>query len=527
MKAPVDQNSPLLAMRSIARRFGTTLALDGVSLELQRGEVHALVGENGAGKSTLIKILAGAEHADAGTIHIDGQPFTTRTPADALRCGIAVVYQEFNLAPHLSIAANLLLGRERTTPPGVLACDLSRSPQRRLCRATLDRLGLSVHLDTKVSRLGVADQQLVEIARALLGGARIVVMDEPTSALAAHEIDRLFAIIHQLRADGIAIIYISHFLEELPRIADRITILRDGQAVGSGALSDWPRDRIIRAMVGRDVADMYPRVPHTLGQPLLDVRNLSGTRRPRDASFTLHRGEILGIAGLIGAGRTETLRTLFGLDPVRGGAVTLGGLRILHLSPSDLTGRGVALLSEDRKAEGLAQNLSAADNVTLPALKRTSRFGFLRPASTTRQVVPLANQLRIKWSNPNQKTSSLSGGNQQKLALARLLYLDADILLLDEPTRGIDVAAKVDIYHAIGRLAAAGKAVVMVSSYLPELLGICDRIAVMSRGVLSEAYDAKELTADRVMHLAIGEVPIVPSPGTPGEGLRNSREPPR
>ena len=518
MTAASRHPPPLLAMDSIAKRFGTTIALDGVSLELFPGQVHALVGENGAGKSTLIKVLAGAERADSGTIRIDGQPFSPRAPADALKAGIAVVYQEFNLAPHLSVHANLLLGRELTTPPGLLTSDLPGSPQRRLCRATLDRLGLSIHLDTRISRLGVADQQLVEIARALLGGARIVVMDEPTSALAAHEVDRLFTIIRQLRADGIAIIYISHFLEELPRIADRLTAIRDGRTVGSGPLAEWPRDRIVRAMVGRDVADMYPRVPHPIGEPLLDVRNLSGSRRPRDASFTLHRGEILGIAGLMGAGRTETLRTLFGLDPFRGGSISLGGVRILHLSPSDLTGRGVSLLSEDRKAEGLAQNLPASDNITLPALKRTSRLGFLRRSVANRAIAPLADQLRIKWSNPHQKASSLSGGNQQKLALARLLYLNADILLLDEPTRGIDVAAKVDIYQAIGRLAVSGKAILIASSYLPELLGICDRISVMSRGVLSPAYDVKDLTPSRIMHLAIGDTLPFPTAGASGDG---------
>jgi ribose transport system ATP-binding protein len=496
---------PLLKMLGISKRFGTTVALSDVSIDVQPGEVHALVGENGAGKSTLIKILAGAENADEGTIEFAGSPFTSRRPLDARRAGIAVVYQEFNLAPHLSVQANLLLGRERTFA-GFLTSELCNDADRQLCRRTLDRLGLSIPLDTRVSKLGVADQQMLEIARALLGGARLVVMDEPTSALAGHEVERLFAIIQQLRSAGISVIYISHFLEEVERIADRVTVLRDGRTVATGPLAEWPRRRIIEAMVGRDVTEMYPRIPHTIGKPLLHINNLAGADRPRSASLTLHRGEILGIAGLVGAGRTEMLRTLFGLDPHRAGVVMLNGLRIQHLSPADWVRRGASLLSEDRKAEGLAQNLSCVANITLPALDRASRFGFLRNRFARSAAAELGQTLSIKWASPDQKISSLSGGNQQKVALARLLFTQADILLLDEPTRGIDVAAKVDLYNAVGRLAAAGKAIVMVSSYLPELLGICDRIAVMTRGILSEAHDVANLTPQKVMHLAVGDV---------------------
>jgi ribose transport system ATP-binding protein len=502
--------SPLLVMRHIAKRFGTTVALADVSLQVAPGEVHALVGENGAGKSTLIKVLAGAEQADAGQIEFAGQPFLPRSPLDALRNGIAVVYQEFNLAPHLSVMANLLLGRERRTA-GLLHSELIGGRDRDLCRATLDRLGLALPLDRRVSALGVADQQMVEIARALLGGARLVVMDEPTSALAAHEVQRLFAIIRQLRSEGVSVIYISHFLEEIEQIADRLTILRDGRTVGTGAVTDWPRRKIIEAMVGRDVTEMYPRIPHAIGEPVLRLDHLAGRDRPRDASLTLHRGEILGIAGLVGAGRTETLRTLFGLHPWRGGEVVHDGIVIRHGLPADWVSRGVSLLSENRKEEGLAQSLSCSANITLPALRRTSLLGLLKRGPARTESLALGRDLSIRWADPDQKISSLSGGNQQKVAVARLLYARADVLLLDEPTRGIDVAAKVDIYNAIGRLAATGKAVIVVSSYIPELLGICDRIAVMSRGILSLAYDAKELTADRIMHLAIGDE----SPSTP------------
>src|SRR5579884_2568374 len=305
---------PLLEMRGIEKSFPGVRALDGVTLTLFPGEVHALVGENGAGKSTLMKILAGAEPADAGQIAFDGKPFEPRQPLDALEAGIAMIYQEFNLAPHLSVEANLMLGRERTIG-GFLADELRGGPSHRLCRVTLDRLGVRAPLHCPVGRLGIADQQMIEIARALLSGAKLIIMDEPTSALAAHEVRRLFDLIRDLRRDGISIVYISHFLEELEEIADRLTVLRDGRGVGTGAMGEWPRRKIIEAMVGRQVEEMYPRVEHEIGQPLLAVRDLRGDSLPRRASFVLHRGEILGIAGLVGAGRTEMLRALFGLDP--------------------------------------------------------------------------------------------------------------------------------------------------------------------------------------------------------------------
>ena len=494
----------LLSMRQIAKRFGHTVALSNVTLDVAGGEVHALVGENGAGKSTLMKILAGAEPADAGTIELNGHAFSPAGPLDSLNAGIAMIYQEFNLAPHLSVGANMLLGREPTVG-GFLFDELLGGTMRRRCRATLDRLGVAVPLDRRVGSLGVADQQMVEIARALLSGARLIIMDEPTSALAAHEVRRLFDLIRQLRSEGISIVYISHFLEEVEELADRLTVLRDGRTVGTGPVAEWPRKRIIEAMVGRHVEEMYPRIEHKIGEPLLHVQALKGRALPRRAEFTLHRGEILGIAGLVGAGRTETLRTLFGLDPVRGGDATLNGIRITRFSPEDWNARGVGLLSEDRKGEGLAQNLPCSANITLPALGRAAKWGWIFRPRERRAAGDLARTLNIKWADPSQPVSGLSGGNQQKVAMARLLYTDADVLLLDEPTRGIDVGAKVDLYRAVGELARRGKAVVMVSSYLPELFGVCDRIAVMSRGVLSAPYPVEELTPEKVMHLAVGE----------------------
>jgi len=534
--------APLLRMEGIRKRFGTTVALADVSLEVAAGEVHALVGENGAGKSTLMKVLAGTEIADAGTIHFAGLPFAPRRPLDALHAGIAMIYQEFNLAPHLSVAANLLLGRERRIG-GLLLAGVFRSAERRRCREAMARLNLRIGLDTRVGELGVADQQMIEIARAILSDARLIIMDEPTSALAGEEVQRLFTIIRQLRGQGISVVYISHFLEELEQVADRLTVIRDGRTVASGTIATgglgvrvqgsgnagdakagtgivfsssslnpepqtlnppFTRDRIVRAMVGREVSEMYPRVPHAIGDVLLEVRDLAGRGMPRRASLTLHRGEILGIAGLVGAGRTEFFRTLFGLDPRGGGVARLGGVTIEHFAPRDWNARGVGMLSEDRKTEGLAQSLSSLANITLPALRRSSTAGFVNSAAQRTEARALGKTLAIRWAGPDHRVSSLSGGNQQKVALARLLYTQADVLLLDEPTRGIDVGAKVDLYRAIGELAARGRAVVMISSYLPELFGVCDRIAVMCRGVLSAAYDVAGLTPERVMHLAVG-----------------------
>jgi ribose transport system ATP-binding protein len=522
--------NPLLRMDHIVKRFGTTMALADVSLAVAAGEVHALVGENGAGKSTLMKILAGAELADAGSIQFQGQPFAPRQPLDSLRMGIAMIYQEFNLAPQLSVEANLLLGRERRIGGLLLASRIS-SCERRLCRDALTRLNLRLPLEARVGDLGVADQQMVEIARAILSDARLIIMDEPTSALATEEVQRLFTIIRQLRSQGIGVIYISHFLEELEQIADRLTIIRDGRTVATGRIGEgsgfrvqgsgiveetgpdtvsapphcFTRAQIIRAMVGREVTEMYPRTPHSIGQPLLQVRDLAGSDRPKRVSFTLHRGEILGIAGLVGAGRTESFRALFGLDPRKDGVAILNGVTIERFTPRDWNRRGVGMVSEDRKAEGLAQSLSCLANITLPSLRKSSLMGFINRSAQRQDSREIGRILAIKWAGPDHPVSSLSGGNQQKVALARLLYTQADVLLLDEPTRGIDVGAKVDLYKAIGQLAAAGKAVVMISSYLPELLGICDRIAVMCRGVLSPAYDVDEMTPEKIMHLAVGD----------------------
>jgi ribose transport system ATP-binding protein len=514
-----------LAFCDIHKAFGATRALRGVSLAAGRGEVHALIGENGAGKSTLVKILSGAEQADAGSIRLDGRPVRIASPAEGRARGIAMIYQELTLAPHLSVRANLTLGMERSRA-GIL-----RERPAEL-RAALARLGHeTLPLDAPVRTLPVGLQQIVEIARALLSRARVVVMDEPTSALSAADTQALFTAIGRLKADGIAVIYISHFLEEVQAVADRFTVLRDGMTVGTGAVAGMPLERLVAMMVGRPLRDMFPRVPHTPGAEILRVADcvLPGAAGGPGIGFSLRRGEIRGLAGLVGAGRSETLRALFGLDPAAGGRLALTGgsaVPLARMTPPRALRAGLDLLSENRKDEGLATALSIAANTTLSALPRFAPphgWGPLRPRRIRRAAADRIRALGIRCRGPAQAVGDLSGGNQQKVALARILEQDAAVVLLDEPTRGIDVASKVEIYRLIGRLAASGKAVLFVSSYLPELLGVCDTLAVMHRGRMSAARPVGDWTAQEIMRVAAageqgqGAGPRMPGIGTPSE----------
>lgn len=493
---------PLLTMRGVAKRFGASRALDGVSIDLFPGEVHALIGENGAGKSTLMKVLSGAYRPDLGSMTLAGEPFEPRGPRDALSRGVAMIYQELAIAPHLSVEANVMLGQERTR------LGLIRKQEHR--QAVREALGLLDHLDIRpdalAGSLSVGAQQLVEVARALVSDARVIVFDEPTSSLTERDAERLFGVIDRLRARGLAIVYISHFLEEVKRVARRYTVLRDGRAVAGGLMEETELRTIIAAMVGRDLSEMFPRVPHRPGEPVLDLHGLSGRRLPRRADLQLRRGEVLGIAGLVGAGRTELLRAVFGLDEVRKGRVSVDGIEGRPGSPGNRIAQGLGLLSEDRKAEGLALGRSVEENLTLSALGRYSRLGWLGLRRRRAEALRWMEAMRVRCTGPDQRVGALSGGNQQKVALARLLHQQADVLLLDEPTRGIDVGSKAEIYRMIGELAAGGKAVLMVSSYLPELLGVCDRIAVMSRGVLGEARPVDQWTEHRIMEEATGQV---------------------
>ncbi|MCE9596160.1 MAG: sugar ABC transporter ATP-binding protein [Planctomycetes bacterium] len=491
-----------LAMVGVGKRFGATAALDGVDFALRVGEVHALVGENGAGKSTLMKVLSGALALDAGSIQLDGEPYAPRSPAEARAAGVAMIYQELSLAPHLSVAENVLLGAQPTRR-GIV----SWAALRARARALLNVVGRpSLDLDAPVATLAAADRQLVEIARALARDARVIVFDEPTSSLGNEDVARLFALIRDLARRGVSIVYISHALEEVFAIAERFTVLRDGSSVASGRTSETDASRLVAAMVGRSVGELYPRSPARPGEVVATVRALAGERLPREATLEIRRGEVLGLAGLVGAGRSEFLRALFGLERVRSGE-----LRILALdgprTPTERWAQGVGFVSEDRKSEGLALGLSVADNLVLAGLDRCSSHGVIAPARVERDARAWIERLGIRCLSPRQPVGRLSGGNQQKVALARLLHADADVLLLDEPTRGVDVGSKAEIYRLIDELARSGerpRAVVVVSSYLPELFGTCDRIAVMTRGRLGPARDVGELDEHAVMLEATG-----------------------
>ncbi len=499
--------SDRLVMSGIAKSFGATRALECVDLAVGAGASLALIGENGAGKSTLMKILTGAIRPDGGRMVLDGQPFAPHGPLDARNHGVAIVHQELAIAAELTVAENVLLG---ALPTRGGFTDLKK--QRALAFAALDQLGCGELVDVRrAGDLPIAQQQLVEIARAIAAGPRLLVLDEPTSSLTAEDVQRLFTALRRLKAGGVSLIYISHFLEECRAIADRFAVIRDGRTISTGAMADVTETQIITAMVGREMADIYPRTPHTIGEPLLEVRGLQGRHKPRAADLTLRKGEVLGLFGLVGAGRSETLRTLFGLDQVTGGAVDLRGRPALRSTPRRRLAAGMGLLSENRKEEGLLLGRSIADNLTLTKLSPYVRAGLISGRRQRAAASGWMEKLGVKARDPAQAIGELSGGNQQKVAIARLLHHGTDLLLLDEPTRGIDVGAKAHVYRLIGELAASGAAIVVASSYLPELIGVCDTIAVMCRGRLGTARTVGEWGATpaeashKILAAAIGQ----------------------
>ena len=493
--------NPRLRLAGISKAFGATHALKSVSLEVAAGEVHALIGENGAGKSTLLKILSGAHVADAGEMELDGRPYRPVGPLDARDRGVAMIYQEVNLAPHLSVRENILLGSESSSL-GWIDTKASRSR----AQDALAGLGYGhFPLERAAGEFSIAEQQVIEIARALLLQPRVLIMDEPTSSLTKSDTERLFTVIGRLREQGATIIYVSHFLEECRRICDRYTVLKDGETVGSGAIAETGVEKLVTLMTGRPVADLYPRIARTMGPAVLETSSLE--RRPRlsPASIRVREGEIFGLAGLIGAGRTDLLRAIFGLDAADGGSVAVLGRPAGRATPRRRWGQGLGFLSENRKDEGLMLNQPIRDNITLTKLEAFGRLGWVSAGRQSAASARWMDELAVKCRDVDQNVGELSGGNQQKVALARLLEHPARILLLDEPTRGIDVGSKAQIYEIIGRLAAAGKSVIVVSSYLPELLGLCDTIGVMRRSELVAVRPRSEWTEHELLRFAVGK----------------------
>ncbi len=489
-------------MRGIGKSFPGVRALDDVSLQLYAGEVLALVGENGAGKSTLMKILAGAQPADAGRIFVDGSAVRIDTPGAAERLGIGMIYQEFNLVPALNAVENIVLGNEPHR--GIF---LDERVARERASAVLVELGIALPLDVETARLSVAQQQMIEIAKVLSKRARIVVMDEPSAALSERETDRLFDIIARLRARGVGIVYISHRMEELPRVADRITVLRDGHAIETRVAKDFPADDIIRAMVGRRLDAHFPELPPVAaGAPVaLSVRNLARPPAVNGVSFEVRSGEIVGFSGLVGAGRTEILRAIAGADVPLHGEVDVGGHRVRVLQPSDGIAAGIAFITEDRKSQGLVLGMTVRENVTLAHVGEfVGRDLLVNRAKETQATNHYIAELRIRTPSPEQLVRNLSGGNQQKVVLAKWLLGHARVLLFDEPTRGIDVGSKAEIYNLMVSLARNGAGIVMVSSDLPEILGMSHRICVVRGGAIVREFLRGEATPDAVIAVATG-----------------------
>ena len=494
----------VLNLVNLHKRFGSTIALDGVDLELKQGEVHAVIGENGAGKSTLMNIIAGALQPDKGRMQINGKDYSPSSPLDARLNGIALIHQELSLCPHLNVAENVLMGIESSR--------LGWIDREKLFARTNEVLKTFQHADIQPNRrvadLSVAARQIVEISRALAANARIILMDEPTSSLQRNDVSQLFLLIRKLRSEGISVIYISHFLEEVRQVADRFTVLRDGRSIATGEITTTSDDELIAKMVGRSQQTLFPpRTPvKSDAETVLRVSDLAAPPLLKHASLELRRGEILGIAGLMGSGRTPLLRAIYGLDRSTHGTIKVNQQ---SYSPSDATPsmrlyQGFGYLSEDRKGDGLSLNLSVADNVTVTKFSSCSHWGWIDLGQQKKETETLVEALKIKIKSVGQAVGALSGGNQQKVIVARLLHQDAEVLLLDEPTRGIDIGSKAQVYQTIAECAAQNKAVLMVSSYLPELFGMCHRLAVMSRGRLSEARPIDEWTPETVLQAAIG-----------------------
>ncbi|WP_236717960.1 sugar ABC transporter ATP-binding protein [Actinoplanes sp. TFC3] len=492
--------SPLLEIRGVSKSFGAVSAVQEVSFSLVAGEAHALVGENGAGKSTIVKMLAGVHRPDTGTLLVDGREVTFTNPADAKAAGIAVIYQEPTLFPDLSVAENIAMGNQPLTR--------LRQIDRKTMNANAVRLfaRLGVHIDpARPARgLSIADQQLVEIAKALSSHARVLIMDEPTAALSGVEVDRLFAVTRALRDEGAAIMFISHRFEEITALCQRVTIMRDGKHVCTEPVSDLGVDDMIRRMVGRDLSALYPKQEATIGETVLEVQGLSRAGVFRDISFQVRAGEIVALAGLVGAGRSEVMQAVFGVDKYDSGTVTFLGRKLKPGNPRASMTAGMGLVPEDRRQQGLVMELSIERNVTLPRSRALAKLGLLFGGTERREAAGWTKQLQTKFGRLTDPVATLSGGNQQKVVLAKWLATGPKLLIVDEPTRGIDVGTKAEVHRLLSSLAARGLAVVMVSSELPEVLGMADRIVVLREGHVTAQLTRAEATEESVMYAAMG-----------------------
>lgn len=495
-------HTPFIEMKDISKSFSGNQVLNNVYFSIDKGEVHALVGENGAGKSTLIKILTGIHKRDSGVIRLNGRAVHFSHPKEAEQEGLMVIHQELNIIPHLTVTENMFLGKDMTFgKTGILNTKM----MRKKCQESLDKLGVSnISPDAIAGELSVGQQQMVEIARALSTNAELIVMDEPTAALTDREIESLFDVVESLRSQGVSVVYISHRMEEIFRICDGITVLRDGEYIGTEKITDVDFDKIVKMMVGRELGEQFPERDHQIGDVVFEVNNLERKGFFQDVSFSVKEGEILGVAGLMGAGRSEIMETIFGYAGKPHGNIRLKGKELAIKHPSDAISAGIGFITEDRKSKGLLTDFSIKDNISLTNMKSISNKSIISGEKEQRLIAELMEQLKVKATGGDQKAKTLSGGNQQKVVIAKWLGIQPKLLILDEPTRGVDVGAKKEIYHIMNDLTKTGVAIIMVSSELPEVLGVSDRIMVVHEGSIANIFNRDEADQEKIMTAAAG-----------------------
>lgn len=490
---------PILTLQNVTKEYPGVLALDHMNLEVYPGEVHALMGENGAGKSTLIKVVSGAIKPNGGTIYYEGKEYLSMTPALSKKLGIGVIYQEFNLVPELSVAENIFLGQKLTN-----GLTINRKLMNQKAKELMESFGIDIDVTREVKSLTVAYQQLVEITKTISSNVKVLIMDEPSAPLTNREIDAMFGIVRKLKEQGVAIIYISHRMEEIFALADRITVMRDGKYVGTKMADEIDRNGLIKMMVGRNLDEQYPTIDKKIGEVVLEVKNLCTDSLLKNISFELRKGEILGLAGLVGAGRTETARAIFGADAKSSGEIRVHGRNVEIHKPKDAIREGIALIPEDRKKHGALLDMTIRDNISFIVIKGLSKAGFVDRNADRKMSEKYISELTIKTPTMEQLTRNLSGGNQQKVVLAKSLASDSDIIIFDEPTRGIDVGAKKEIYVLMNKLAQQGMAIIMISSEMQELLGMSDRILVMHEGEMMGELKKEDATQEKILELASG-----------------------